>query len=137
GIGVIIAGSPSEWRKCRQVADDCPGSVDLSGQTTLAQFAALMNRSAINVTNDSGSMHLAAALGRPAVSIFGPTDAVRTGPYGRPETVVKAEVPCAPCFLKKLSKCPFGHACMKQVAPEMVLARLQLMLFADSVSVSA
>jgi ADP-heptose:LPS heptosyltransferase len=128
GIPVIVGGAPGDEKRCRAVVDACPGARDLSGRTSLSEFAALMNRSTVNVTNDSGSMHLAAALGRPVVSVFGPTDPVWTGPYGRAESVVRAALPCSPCYLKKLSACPFGHACMNEVTPQMVIDRVRQML---------
>src|SRR5262249_49595560 len=67
---VVLAGSPKERVRCQAVAKACPGACDLSGQTTITELAALMQRAAICVTNDSGSMHLAVALGRPVVSLF-------------------------------------------------------------------
>ena len=73
------------------------------------------------MTNDSGSMHLTVAMGRPVVSVFGPTDPVRIGPYGRPHAVLQADLPCTPCNLRKLRSCPHDHACMRQVTAAMVL----------------
>jgi ADP-heptose:LPS heptosyltransferase len=87
-----------------------------------------MNRSVITVTNDSGSMHLAVALGRPVVSVFGPTNPTWVGPYRRPEAVVRADLPCSPCYFRKLSQCPYDHACMKQVSAEEVIERVRVVL---------
>jgi ADP-heptose:LPS heptosyltransferase len=98
--------------------------VDLCGQTTLSEMAALTRRAAVCVTNDSGTMHLAVALGRPVVSVFGPTDPLWIGPYGRPEAVVRAGVPCAPCYRRRLDRCPYGHACMEQVSAGQVISRV-------------
>lgn len=128
GLAVVLAGSNRDRVRCRAVAARCPGARDLSGRTSLADFAALVSRSAVNVTNDSGPMHLAAALGRPLVCVFGPTDPVRIGPYGRPDAVVRAELPCSPCYLKKLRQCPHEHACMNQVAGETVIERVRTVL---------
>jgi lipopolysaccharide heptosyltransferase I len=122
---VVLAGSAKERSRCRAVTEACPQACDLSGQTTVSQLAALIQRSALCITNDSGSMHLTVALGKPVVSIFGPTDPVWIGPYGRPHAVVRAEVPCSPCYLRKLRSCPNGHVCMKEVTPEMVLERVE------------
>jgi ADP-heptose:LPS heptosyltransferase len=80
------------------------------------------------VTNDSGSMHVAASLGKPMVSVFGPTNPVHIGPYERPESVVRVDLPCSPCNYRRLSQCPFGHACMKQVTSAMVVERVQKIL---------
>ncbi len=128
GLAVVLAGSPKDGARCQEVAAACPGARDLSGRTTLAEFAALMQRAVVNVTNDSGSMHLAVALNKPVVSVFGPTDPVRIGPYGRPQAVVRVDLPCSPCYLKKLSQCPYEHACMNQVTPDLVIDRLRMIL---------
>jgi lipopolysaccharide heptosyltransferase I len=124
GRAVVLAGSSRERQRCQEVAAACPGACDLSGQTSLSELAALIERSSICVTNDSGSMHLTVALNRPVVSIFGPTDPVWIGPYRRPDAVVRAQVPCAPCYLKKLERCSHGHACMKEVHPSVVINRI-------------
>jgi ADP-heptose:LPS heptosyltransferase len=110
------------------VAAGCPTAVDLAGKTTLTESAALIARAAVCVTNDSGPMHLAAALGRPVVAVFGPTDPVWVGPYGSPDTVVRAGVPCSPCYLRRLSRCPFSHACMTGVAAENVIEKVDAAL---------
>ena len=70
---------------------------------------------------DTGAMHLAVALGRPVVSVFGPTCPTRVGPYGKPESVVRVPLACSPCHLRKLRQCPHEHVCMKQVTSQMVL----------------
>ena len=67
-----------------------PGAVDIAGETSLTELAALIRRSTISITNDSGPMHLAVALDRPVVSVFGPTDPIWIGPYGRADAVLQA-----------------------------------------------
>jgi ADP-heptose:LPS heptosyltransferase len=128
GRAVVLAGSTGEQSRCQAVADACPGARNLAGQTTLSQLAALLQRAAICVTNDSGSMHLAVALERPVVSIFGPTDPVWIGPYDRPEAVLRAGLPCAPCYLRTIRSCPHDHACMQHVTAAMVIDRLEMIL---------
>jgi ADP-heptose:LPS heptosyltransferase len=128
GLNVVLVGGLRERPKCQAIAAACPGACDLSGQTKLSDLAALMNRSVITVTNDSGSMHLAVALGRPVVSVFGPTNPTWVGPYRRPEAVVRADLPCSPCYFRKLSQCPYDHACMKQVSAEEVIERVRVVL---------
>jgi lipopolysaccharide heptosyltransferase I len=130
GRAVVLAGSSAEQRRCQAVAALCPGVRDLSGQTALSELAALIRRAAICVTNDSGSMHLAVALGRPVVSVFGPTDPVWIGPYGRPDAIVKVDLSCAPCYLRKVRRCPNDHACMTQVSGAMVIDRVEKTLAA-------
>jgi ADP-heptose:LPS heptosyltransferase len=128
GSAVVLAGSMKECGRCESLAAACPGVCDLAGQTTLSELAALVARAAICVTNDSGSMHLSVALDRPVVSVFGPTDRVWIGPYGQPHAVVRADVPCAPCYLRALSCCPHEHRCMKEVTASQVIERLEEVL---------
>src|SRR5262249_35225080 len=125
---VVLAGSAKERAWCRDVATACPQVCDLSGQTTLSELAALIERSVLCVTNDSGSMHLTVALGKPVVSIFGPTDPLWLGPYGRPRAAVRTGVACSPCYLRKPRSCPHDHACMKQVTPDKVIERVERVL---------
>jgi ADP-heptose:LPS heptosyltransferase len=80
------------------------------------------------VTNDSGSMHIAVAEERPVVSVFGPTNPVWIGPYGRPSAVVSAHVSCAGCYLRRLRDCPQDHLCMHEVTPGMVIERINRVL---------
>lgn len=92
----------------------------LCGRTTLRELAALIERSAVVVTADSTPMHMAAAMDRPLVALFGPTNPIRTGPYNRMNDVLKIDLECAPCYFKKLSQCPYQHACMQQLSAELV-----------------
>jgi ADP-heptose:LPS heptosyltransferase len=125
GFAVALVGTKRDQPRCRQIAAAAPGACDLSGKTTPADLAALIRRAEVAVTNDSGSMHLAASLGKPMVSVFGPTNPVHIGPYERPESVVRVDLSCSPCNYRRLSQCPFGHACMKQVTSAMVVERVR------------
>jgi heptosyltransferase I len=130
GFAVAVAGTKRDEARCRQISAAAPGTCDLCGQTTPADLAALIQHAEVAVTNDSGSMHVAASLGKPMVSVFGPTNPVHIGPYQRAESVVRLDLPCSPCNYRRLSQCPFGHACMKQVTSEMVVERAQEILAA-------
>jgi heptosyltransferase-2 len=110
--------------------------IDLAGMTTLSELAELIRRSAISITNDSGPMHLAAALNRPVVSIFGPTDPIWIGPYHRANAVLRADLACSPCYLRKLKHCHHGHACMRSVSPVAVIERADSMLRFSEVRVA-
>ena len=125
GFAVALMGSRRERTVCEEVARLAPGAVDIAGETTLTELAALIRRSTISVTNDSGPMHLAVALDRPVVSIFGPTDPIWIGPYGRPGAALQAGVPCSPCLLRQLSRCRFGHVCMDNVSARAVIERME------------
>jgi heptosyltransferase-2 len=88
-------------------------------------LAAVLARARLLVSNDSGPMHLAAAVGTPVVAFFGPTDPGRTGPTGAPARLLDRYVFCSPCFR---SKCPYGHECMKEITVEMALAACEEVL---------
>jgi heptosyltransferase I len=138
GFAVALIGSRRERGICEDVARLAPGAVDIAGETTLTELAALIGRSAISVTNDSGPMHLSVALDRPVVAIFGPTDPVWIGPYGHPDNALRAGVPCSPCLLRQLSRCHYGHVCMEQVSARAVIARIDHVLGAsDAAALSA
>jgi heptosyltransferase I len=125
GFAVTLVGSDRERDVCERVAALAPGAINLAGETTISELAALIGRAAICVTNDSGPMHIAVALGRPVVSIFGPTDPIWAGPYHRNDAVLRADLPCSPCYLRQLSKCMHGHDCMRQVSAATVIERVE------------
>jgi lipopolysaccharide heptosyltransferase II len=105
-IPVIITGSPSEKYLAREIMDESPeGIIDMCGKTDLKELVALIDGAKAMVSNDSGPMHIAAALKRPVIALFGPTDYEKTGPYGwqnnKDLNVLRTPVPCSPCFKKK------------------------------------
>jgi lipopolysaccharide heptosyltransferase II len=128
GFAVALIGSERERGLCDEVTKLAPGAINLAGETTLSELAALISRATICVTNDSGPMHLAVALGRPVVSIFGPTDPVWAGPYRRDGAVLRAELECSPCYLRELRRCPHNHDCMKNVSAATVIERAESVL---------
>jgi heptosyltransferase II len=85
--------------------------VDLVGRTDVATLMAMLARCAVVVANDSGAMHVASAVGRPVVAIFGPTDERATAPMG-PHTLVRHDVFCRPCLLRA---CPIDHRCLRRI----------------------
>ena len=89
------------------------------------ELAALFSCARVVVSNDSGPMHLAAAVGVPVAAFFGPTDPGRTAPSGSPSRILDRYVFCSPCFLKD---CPFGHECMKEITPEDALQAVEELL---------
>jgi len=99
-ISVIFTGTERDKLEYIQSRMKTP-SVNLGGETTLRDLAYLYQRSSLLITTDSGPMHLAAAMGTPVIALFGPTDPSRTGPYGKGHVVIRRELSCSPCFLKK------------------------------------
>jgi heptosyltransferase I len=128
GFSVVIAGTSRDRPRSRAIVEVCPGAVDLCGRTSVAGLVALIRRAAICVTNDSGSMHVAVAVETPVVSVFGPTNPVWIGPYGRPHAVVRADVSCSPCNLRRLRDCPHGHRCIREVTGRMAIERVEQVL---------
>lgn len=115
--GVVVFGSEAERDLCGEVAAACGGH-NFAGSTTLRQFIDMSAACSLCLTNDSGAMHIAAAVGVPCVTVFGPTDETATGPTGQSATVVREPVDCAPC---KLRECPIDHRCMTRVGVERVV----------------
>jgi heptosyltransferase-1 len=128
GWRMVLIGAERERAVCACVAAAAPGIVDLCGQTTLPELAALVRRSGGAITNDSGPMHMTVALDRPVVSIFGPTDALWVGPYRRADAVLRADLPCAPCYLRQLRHCRHGHACMGEITAAAVIECMEATL---------
>jgi heptosyltransferase-1 len=128
GYAVVAVGAPRERDVGANIARLAPGVVDLTGETSISELAALIARGAICVAHDSGPMHLAVALGRPVVGLFGPSDTIWAGPYHRENAVVRADLPCSPCYLRRLDRCPHGHACMTDLPTQAVIERAESVL---------
>jgi heptosyltransferase I len=129
-FAVTLIGSGGEHELCAEVAKLAPGAINLAGETTLAELAALIRRGTICVSNDSGPMHMAVALDRPVVAVFGPTDPVWAGPYRRDHAVIRADLPCSPCYLRLLARCTHNHDCMKNVSASAVIERAEKIIAA-------
>jgi heptosyltransferase II len=115
GVRVVFFGSPDEAPLVERIrAQMTHEAVSLAGQDTLGSFMALAARCAAVVTNDSGSMHIANAVGTRVVAIFGPTDPNRTAPITAPAAVLRRALACSPCFR---TTCPYSdHPCMRFIA---------------------
>lgn len=113
---VILFGTSSEIEICRQIADRMRHrAVMLAGQTGMRELPSLFSRCNLFVGNDSGAMHVAAAVGVPVVAVFGSTDPLGTAPMTSERTLVRHAVSCSPCFLRE---CPIDHRCMTRVPAE-------------------
>ena len=93
--------------------------IDLTGKTAIDELPALLSQCHLFIGNDSGAMHVAAAVGLPVVAVFGPTDPFGTAPVTPRCSVVQDKPYCSPCFLRR---CPTDHRCMTRVTPDMVEA---------------
>ncbi len=97
--------------------------LDLTGQTSLREMVEWIRRSELMVTNDTGPMHVAAALGKPVVAMFGPTEPRRTGPYGQMQGVLQTPLACVPC-MKPYCTNPDTMACLRSITPSQVYRRI-------------
>jgi heptosyltransferase-2 len=119
---IILFGTPTEAAVSDVIAADLRRApIDLTGKTSIADLPALLSQCQIFLGNDSGAMHVAAAVGLPVVAIFGPTDPFGTAPVTPRSTIVQQTPFCSPCFLRR---CPIDHRCMTAVTPEMVHAAM-------------
>jgi heptosyltransferase II len=110
---VAVFGSEGERNLSGSIADAIQAPVkNFAGRTTLAEFIDLAAACRVYLTNDSGAMHIASALGVPTVAIFGATDHLATGPTGALASVVREPVECSPCLQRE---CPIDHRCMTRV----------------------
>lgn len=120
---VLLFGSQSEQSLCEAVAAQLRRAGmdvrNLAGATSLREFIDLTAACRLFLTNDSGAMHVASALGVPTVAIFGATDDTTTGPTGPLARVVREHAECSPCLLRE---CPIDHRCMTAVTAQRVSA---------------
>jgi heptosyltransferase-2 len=133
GWSVLMVGSNADRSACAEVASRMGSTgtrtnrlIDLGGKTDLPSLAGLLSRARAVVSNDSGAMHLAAAVGVKVVALFGATNEHRTAPLraaeSAPEPVILThDVFCRPCMLRE---CPIDHRCMRGISAEAVLAKL-------------
>jgi heptosyltransferase-2 len=118
----LALGASADWERCDQVARLAGVHVlNLAGKTSLRQLMALFTLCRVVLTNDSGPMHVAAALGTPVVAPFGSTSPELTGP-GMPgdprHRLLRSAAPCSPCFRRT---CPIDYRCLTGITPERVV----------------
>jgi len=118
GATVAVTGAAEDGPIAREIASAARAPVlDLTGRTTLKQLAEVFRRCRVVIANDTGPMHIAAAVGAPTVALFGPTDARRLGPYGDGNATVAADLSCAPCRRRQCAPLK----CMGSIQPARVL----------------
>lgn len=117
---ILLLGSPAEKDKIAAMAHGLPGRViNLAGRLTLRQTIIILARCRLFIGNDSGLMHIAAALAVPLVAIFGPTEPGKTAPLSKTHRLLHRGADCAPC---RHRECPTDHRCMSAVGIDHVLA---------------
>lgn len=119
---IVFFGDTKTASLVKEIAGGLPERViNLAGVTSLRELACIIKDCSILVTNDSGPMHIGAALEVPLVALFGSTDDEATGPYGQKENVVNKRVKCSPC-MKRV--CPIDFRCMKEISVDEIVERV-------------
>ena len=128
GLRFAILGGAEDVQLGSTIAGAAPERcLDLTGKLSLPEMLEWIRLTQVMVTNDTGPMHAAAALGRPVVALFGPTSPDRTGPYGQRRNVLQADLPCVPC-MRPRCKNPNHMECMHALSPAAVLQKLNQLL---------
>jgi len=127
GGRIIIFGGPNDRKLGKKISQKMQHRpIDLSGKTSLGEAMALIERCDLFITNDSGLMHVAAALDVPLIAVFGSTNSITTGPLSQNSRIVQVPLECSPCLRPE---CPKGHLnCMDQISVEMVFSSVKDML---------
>jgi heptosyltransferase-2 len=123
---VLLIGSPDEMDVSCEVAERMRHQpIFLTGQTDLTQAINVLSLADILITNDTGPAHIASALSRPTLVIFGPTDPRTTRPFSSIAEIIRRPPDCAPCMLRD---CPIDHRCMTAITPDEVFTRASAMM---------
>ena len=123
GYQVWLFGSVKDQEICAEISARCPQVVNLAGKTSLAEAIDLLSLARVAVCNDSGLMHVAAALQRPLVAVYGSSSPGFTPPLAIRAKVVTLDLECSPCFERV---CPLGHMdCLNKLTPDRVMEALK------------
>jgi heptosyltransferase-2 len=126
GAQVLLVGANAEAEVSLEVSNQMRNQpLTLTGQTDLAELVATLSLVDLLVTNDTGPAHIASALGRPTLVIFGPTNPLTTRPFSPLGEIVREPPDCAPCMLRD---CPIDHRCMTAITPDDVFERAHALL---------
>ena len=127
-VKIIIFGGKDEIELVDVILENMKESpINVVGKTSLRQTAALIEKCKIFISNDTGPMHIAAAMGVPVVAIFGPTNFYRTSPFGKQHIIVKSDLPCVPCYRGGNAKCD-EIRCLKLISVDDVLNAVESLI---------
>lgn len=120
GYEVVVVGGAVDQADAQNIAGE--SGLNLAGQTSLAETAAVIARSALLASGDSGLLHIAVGLGVPTVSLFGPGRALKWAPQGNQHTVINKNLPCSPCTtFGTTPPCPYNARCMQEISVDEVV----------------
>jgi len=126
GTRAVLVGAKEDAGPSTEVARILgPTATDLTGATDLPTLTGLLDRSVLAVSNDSGVMHLAAALGKPTVAVFGSTSPIWSGAGAPWVRALYAAYPCSPCFRRT---CPIGYGCLRSIEPSLAIGAAEEVL---------
>ena len=125
GGRVVFVGTKSEMAVTKELSAQLPGSLDLAGRTNLTELMAVLAKARFAEANDSGAMHLAAAVGTRGVAVFGSTDPTATGPIGAPWRLIISPAECRPCFQRTCPRSEKPYFCLREILPEQVIQELE------------
>ncbi|MEX5213199.1 MAG: lipopolysaccharide heptosyltransferase II [Nitrospiraceae bacterium] len=132
--GIIVIGGAEDRVETESVIQAVKGrAVNLAGQIPLRVLPALLRAAGCLITNDSGPMHVAAAVGTPVVALFGPTSEIRTGPYGLGHDVCSVTLPCRPCF-SRICRQKVHLECLTRITPAEVVRQVHRVTSGSAVS---
>lgn len=119
---ILFVGSRGEREAVEQIVQKMKQkAINIAGKTTLPELTELIRRAEYFICNDSGPMHLAAAVGTPVVALFGPTDPNKIGPYGAGHKVIRKEISCSGCHR---NRCVRDNECMRAISVEEVIKEI-------------
>lgn len=123
-VSIVLFSGEKDKAVTREIAQsvNSPQVVSTDGRLPLTESIALLSRCHYLVSNDSGMMHIGAALNMKGIALFGPTDPVATGPMSDKIRILSHPVSCSPCFLRE---CPIDHRCMEFLTPETVFPMIR------------
>jgi heptosyltransferase I len=124
-LSFVILGGTEDHNLAKVIVEAAPERcLDLTGKTTLPEMVEWIRISSLMLANDTGPMHVAAALNKPVLALFGPTEPRRTGPYRQEENVLRVSLPCVPC-MKSVCHNQIKLECLANLSPQMVCSRIK------------
>lgn len=121
-LRMAILGGGSDMELGKMIAQSLPGRcLNLTGQTSLPEMIEWIRLAELMITNDTGPMHVAAAMKKPLIALFGPTEPHRTGPYHQLQNALQHPLPCVPCMKPECSNAQ-RLACLREITPDTVVA---------------